>query len=302
MHTNYSSKIPSKLAAILMLLGTAPLASSQVIISDSFDRNGNLGGSTTEGGGVTWVVGNSAPASDYSFTTSTAGGGGATSSSTNVSSLNAVAAIPSQYLTGGGGTLASGVYQLTVTMADPSNMPATGNQGLDVGLGHFSNDSLDPWNVPQKNDNLFFASVNLLTPPNASNVFINGGPHLTDGNSSGINSEVVPITQGSTNTFVLTLDATGANTPWTLSATLNGSALTFNGSDTMTYKVNGDPLLTDTGFYGAPTDALFLNSYGVGGGTFTSLSFQEIPEPSTYALIGVSVLALLAFRRRRLWL
>ncbi len=230
--------------ALLAFVSTSTVASAQVIISDTFDRNGNLDGSTTDTG-QTWTVGNTASSSDYSFTTSTAGGGGATSSSTSATSLNAVVALPSQYLTGAGGTLATGVYQLTVSMADPSNMPATGNQGLDVGLGTFSNVNQDPWNTPQNNDNLFFASVNLLTAPNESNVFINGGPHLTDNYSSGINSNTVSIAQGSTNTFVMTLDVTGANTPWTLSATLNGTALTFNGSDTMTYSVDGDPLASD---------------------------------------------------------
>ena len=290
--------------SLFFLASSATVASAQVIISDSFDRNGNLNGSTTDTGQV-WAVGNNA-ASGYSFTTSTADGGGATSSSTNVSSLNGVIAIPSQYLTGAGGTLTTGVYQLAFTIADPSNMPSSGNQGIDVGLGHFSNIALDPWNVPAQNDNLFFGAINLLTAPNQSNVFINGGPHLTDGNSSGLNSNIVPITQGSTHTFVLTLDATGANTPWTLSANLDGTALTFNGNTTLTYQVNGDPLTTDlpgnggNTYNGAPTDAIFLNSYGVGGGTFTNLSFTEVPEPSTWALVGVFALVLMGFRLRRL--
>jgi hypothetical protein len=86
-----------------------------------------------------------------------------------------------------------------------------------------------------------------------------------------------------------------------MSATINGQAVLFNGSDTFTY-VNGyngnAPLFGDpaTAFSQNSTvhaNQLFLNEYGPGTGTFSDLVFSEVPEPSTYALMGLGTLALI---------
>jgi hypothetical protein len=283
---------------LFLLLGTSTLASAQVIFSDSFNRTGNLAGSTptVDPSGTVWQVGTNGAGN----TITTTAGAATTTNLSNGTSVNGVLNIPTAYLDNTG-SLIAGTYTLSLTMSTSGN-PST--SGVEFGFGHFANVTLDPWNVPAGNDNLGFANIDLLLPEGSAD--INGGPHLTDGNSSGANSNAVGITVTAPQTFVLTLTSAGANAPWTLSATLNGTAFTFNGLSTLTYDTNGDPLASDLpgDFNGNPqphTDQVFLNEYSSGTGTFSdlSLTYSAVPEPSTYALLGLSVLLLVGFRLRK---
>ena len=285
---------------LLLLLASASMASAQIVIySDDFGRTGNLDGSspTIDPSGTTWQ---SAGSGTPITTTGSVLGGVASTNHASEDSINGVLALPTAYLDNAG-SLIAGTYTFSMTLS--SSTPANGAaSGITAGFGTLPVVSADPWNVNEANDNMAMANINLLLPTGQSNADVLGGPHLTDGNSSGIDSNHVGITTGSAQTFVLSLTSNGSAAPWTLSATLNGTALTFNGNTVMTYAVNGDPITADFHQFGKAgnTNDIFINGFGTGDDTFSNLSltYTAVPEPSTYAMM-IAGWAILGFCLRR---
>jgi hypothetical protein len=288
-----TSAMPKFAKAFLIFIGSASLASAQVIVSDNFDRNGNLDGSIpvvgNEGGTNKWAVGSDGSPDTGTITTSTTGGGQADSaSSTGASTVSGVLAIPTAYLMSPGGSLKDGTYTLSLTMSTPGLDPV--NTGVLFGLGAFSNPNLEPWNFPP-NNNLGMGSINLRG--SGSNAVIFPGPALAT-------YSTLPLTSDASVNFVLTFDVSNS-AAWTLSATVNGTPISFGGVNpyVYTYSSIGDP---NVAVVGVPSNDLYITQYGATTGTFQSLVFEEVPEPGTYALVlgGFGILlGLYRFRSQR---